>query len=729
MKTKLQNQSQALLLDEVNLEEILHVIWVDKWKILCVTALALFLGILVALKQVPQYQANVLLQVNGHASGFGQAAGSIQQMILGDSSSGDSAIAQIALIKSRFILEPVVEKLGLKISSSYHSTKFIDHFLPPKVPLLAVEVLVAPHKLFNKKLRLVFLSEDKIVLYDQNKRILLQGKAGHLLHSTDNRIMLEIRKSKIPAGSEYDVVVRTGEKVVSTLMATLNVEEAGSRTHQSTGVLDMSLKGADSKQIVRTLNAIADVAREKDAEKKSQEAKQTLKFLYEQLPVTKKSLELAENDLNRYRAKSGKIDIKLQTQFSLNQLAGLAKEQSKLQVKKIEMLQRYTSVHPFMLSLEEQIKTLQLQEYELLMVLKKLPASDQVAVNLMRDAQVKKSLYMVLLQKIHELEVVKAGTVSGVRILSYAKIPDSPLPNKKFLICFVSFILGISIGIGYIFIRKMLSPRVVDPHWTERQFDVPNLAIVPYCEEQSIPEFGNKKLRLIAHEHSRNLAVESIRSLRTSVQVALACSNNNIISILGVCPGVGKSFISINLAYLLAAGGKRVLVVDGDLRRGTVHKYFGVAAKPGLAEFLNSQQPIEATWKKSSVHDNLYFLPRGEYPQDPSELLMSERLKHFVDMASAHFDVVIFDTAPVLLVTDGLLISRFSAINYLVLGAGVHRPNEVELAVKRLLSADIHLQGTIFNFHRAVAKNNNYYYGKYYYQNSYYYADKSIEQV
>jgi tyrosine-protein kinase Etk/Wzc len=316
-----------------------------------------------------------------------------------------------------------------------------------------------------------------------------------------------------------------------------------------------------------------------------------------------------------------------------------------------------------------------------------------------------------------------------VRILSYAQFPDAPLPSKTIITCFGSAIIGLIMSVIVIWGRKMLHPRVEDPHWTEKHFNLSNLAIIPYSKEQ-LEATGRlqitKTLPLLAHANPRNLAIESLRSLRTSLQVTLACATNNIISILGVCPGVGKSFVSANLAYLLAAGGKRVLLIDGDLRRGTLHKYFSVESSQGLAEVLSQNLPLEQALR-STMHDNLTLLPRGDYPQDPSELLISERFKSLIELLSQRFDVVVFDTAPILLVTDAVVVSNYSATNYLVLGAGVHRPGEIELVLKRLSSSNVQVHGTIFNFHRMATKmgsyGSKYYYNKYR-SYSYYYDDK-----
>jgi tyrosine-protein kinase Etk/Wzc len=704
--------------EDFDLAVVFHYLWVHKWFIIILTALSFSIGGLYALRQVPQYESNVLLQIDSNKPVIGQIS-AVQQFLGG--SSGDNAATQIALIKSRFVLEPVINALGLNLSISMKPATLWNRIFPSTTSnQLRFSLFTIPRSLLNKQLTLIVDRPNHVSLYDDSMRFIAAGDMGTLVSTHNKQIQFKIATIKALVGSTFTIIKKSDAKVMHMLLSHLMIEEAGSKMRQNTGILNIILHGTEPEKIVQTLNAIAKITQEKDAEKKSQEAAQTLDFLYKQLPITKKSLEKAEGYLNQYRAKSGKIDIKLQTQFLLNQLSELSKQQAELSINKIEMQQQYMAAHPKLITLNAQIKALKIQEGDLQRELRKLPASDQVAVNLMRDVKVKQSLYLLLLKKIQELQVVKAGTVSNVIILSFAKYPDASLPGNKGMILAASILFGLFLSFVCIFSHRLLFARIEDPHWSERHFSLPNLAIISYSQEQKI-NFSHSKIDLLAHTHPRSLSVESLRSLRTSLQVTLTCASNNIISIMGVCPGVGKSFISVNLAYLLAAGGKRVLVIDTDLRRGTVHKYFNAPASPGLAEVLSQEFVLEEVIQQS-FHENLKFLPRGAYPKDPSELLMNEKFKSLMGVISKKFDVIIVDTAPVLLVTDAVVVGAYSATNYLVLGAGVHQPSEIELAIKRLSSSGIEIHGTIFNFHRLAIATKSQYYGKYYHD-SYYYDD------
>jgi len=234
---------------------------------------------------------------------------------------------------------------------------------------------------------------------------------------------------------------------------------------------------------------------------------------------------------------------------------------------------------------------------------------------------------------------------------------------------------------------------------------------------------------LLSEAHPRNLTVEALRSLRTNMQVNLATSHNNIFGILGIAPGVGKSFVSVNIAYLMAVTGKRVLLIDADLRKGTIHRYLDLSPSQGLADVLNEKIDVKDAIRKN-VYANLDVIVRGDYPADPSELLMKNNFQQLIQEMSAEYDIVIFDTAPVLMVTDALIVGGFSANNYLILGAGVHEPHDIEIVMNRLSSVGVQLKGSIFNFHRpsSIVQGG---YGKYYkyaYYRGYrsYYADEKV---
>lgn len=688
---------------EIDFSLILNQLWEKKWLILVVTLFTFSLGVIYTLRQGPLFQSDVLLQVDEQGSSNTGIGGLSKKLDLGSSPENTPA-THAALIQSRFILEPVINSLGLDIKATPNQS-FIKRLLFPTTDKkIKIDVFEAPNNI-NKSFSLVFDKTNHIRLYNSSNKLMLEGDIGTLLTNSDHTLYLKVKTIHAPLKTTFTLIKKSDVEMTQTLLSRLKIKNLG----EDTGIFQISLRGSEPKEMIRILNFIAREAQHKDIEKKSLEASKALSFLYQQLPSAKKSLDQAETDLNLYRSTSGKIDIKLQSQSLLTQLEELDKELGTLRINKIDMEHRYTTAHPFLIALINQIKELEVKHTQLEKRLKSLPSSDQIAVNLMRDVEVKNSLYLILLNKVQELEFIKAGTVSNLRILSYAKLPEEPLPSHNKLIYGGSILLGLALSFIIIFVRKFIFSLVEDPHWSERHLNLVNLAIIPYCKEQTtnMKKFNNQTLKnipLLAYMDPRNLAIESLRSLRTNLQVTLCGAPNNIVSILGISAGVGKTFISSNLAWLLAVGGKRVLLIDCDLRRGLMHKNFNIDPKPGLVEVLTNVKPIETVLKQTE-QPNLTILPRGGYIEDPSELLMSSKFKDLTSELSKQFDIIVIDTAPILWVTDGVLIAALAGTNYLVIGGNAHHPSEIVMVMRHLANAGVQVHGSIFNFFKSGAKN------------------------
>lgn len=713
---------------EVDVGALFLLLKANIWIIVFFVFISLGIGAVYVRGLIPEYQSDVLLQVDVKEPG-GSKNGISAMFASGYT--GDSVEMQMALIKSRFILDRVVQKLGLDIKVSKPKVSFFSHLFSKSVsndPKIDIHVFEVPRSLLNKPFRLKFDTTTTVSLFSQDGKRIIHGTIGRLLSNEKGSIRLLISKAPTHPVSDVYLTKNSNMVVVQDLIGRLKIEEVhAGHSRVATGILDMSLIGQDPTKIVKTLNTIALVAQDEDAKKKAREASKTLKFLQQQLPITNESLKKAEYALNEYRAKSGKIDVKLQTQFLLNQLLQQDKKLEELRIEKMSMTQYYTPNHPSYIALDRQIEQLKKQRIKQESIIKTLPLSEQQDVNLLRDVKVKQTLYLVLLNKIQELKVVKAGTISSVRILSKSKLPDLPLPTKRRTIYAGSVLVGIILSLIVIFSRRIWSSRVGDPQWAERHCGIPTLAIIPFSKEQKIASPGQgKDINLLSHRNPKNLTVEALRSLRTSLQVSMAGASNNIISILGAAPGVGKSFVSVNIAYLLAVSGKKVIVVDGDLRRGTIHRYLGIPSSPGLSDVLKNNVSLDEAIQ-STTHLNLDCLPRGTHPQDPSELLMNASFKTVINTISERYDLVIIDTSPILLVTDGVIVGGLAGTNYIVFGADAHQPADIEMAIRRLTGAGVHVNGSIFNFHKEKNKLSANYYE--YYYNSYTYYYHNTEEV
>jgi tyrosine-protein kinase Etk/Wzc len=330
-----------------------------------------------------------------------------------------------------------------------------------------------------------------------------------------------------------------------------------------------------------------------------------------------------------------------------------------------------------------------------------IPEAEVDSARLVRDTKSANELYTLLTNKAQEYRVLKSGTIGNVRIIDPAAVGDDPESPQARAVIVVAILLGGVAGIGGAFARRAFVEGAEDPEEIEAATGLPVYVTVPHTAKEADLSHGGSgsvppAVSLLAAVDPGDPAIENLRSLRTSLQFALVESRNNIIAVGGPCPGVGKSFISMNLAYLLASGDRRVLLIDCDLRRGRLHRHFGLQRKPGVSDVVSGSVDA-ASAVRTTLNRRLDVLPTGLIPPNPAELLGSRAFEQFVELVSTRYDLVVVDTPPVLAVTDATLVARLAGVNLLVLRAGQHPIREIALAVKRFARNGIKIQGAVLN--------------------------------
>jgi tyrosine-protein kinase Etk/Wzc len=320
------------------------------------------------------------------------------------------------------------------------------------------------------------------------------------------------------------------------------------------------------------------------------------------------------------------------------------------------------------------------------------------------------------------MEVARASTVGNVRIIDTAIVDRSaPVAPRKALIAVLGTLLGGLAGVVIVLVRRAVY-RGVESADAIEQAGLPVFASVPFSAEQERWDLalndgkrahkGRKNLRVLAYEEPTDLAVEMLRNLRTSLYFNLAEATNKAVMITGPSPGVGKSFIAVNLGHICAQAGQRVLLIDADMRRGYLHRYSGTGNKAGLSDYLAGRLPLDECIAVSA-DENLHVMTRGKTPPNPSELLHHERLNELIAVASERYDMILFDTPPMLAVTDAALIGSKVGNTLLVCRFDKTSKREIEHASERLARDGAKVTGAVLN---GVEKRlSNYYgYGGYY---------------
>ncbi|WP_326517958.1 polysaccharide biosynthesis tyrosine autokinase [Acinetobacter sp. CAAS 2-6] len=708
--------------DTIDLKELFFSL-IAQWKLIALCIILSLVAALLYLRVTPDtYAVDALVQVEDKKGASAALLGDLSEMIEQKS----PAQAEIEILKSRLILGSVIHHLNLDLSIASNEDTLTNRLFQPRTyqteyqpqyvrfkedeKSFEIRQFEIPASLLDKNLVLKFQQHSFSLTHPETQEVILQGTLNQPIqsHSALGSWKVAIfTRDQLTA--DYAIQKMSLPAAVNALATNYSVAEKG----KLTGILGLNYQGQDKQHITQVLNAILAAYSQQNIERRSAETAQTLKFLDEQLPDLKKQLDDAERAFNQFRQQYNTVDVTKESELYLTQSIQLETQKAELEQKQAEMAAKYTAEHPAMREINAQLGAINSQIGELNGTLKRLPELQRQHLQLYREVEVKQQLYTSLLNSYQQLRVAKAGEIGNVRIVDTAVEPIKPIKPKKLIVLVLALFLGGFLGTLLALLRNMLRSGVKDASQIENELDLPVYAAVPHSpiQERGLKLLKKKKtLPLLAIKHSDDIAIESLRSMRTAVHFALTQAKNNIIMISGPAPEVGKSFISSNLAAILAQANKRVLVIDADLRRGYLHKYFHRDNQPGLSEYLNGQNSLEQIIQATEVA-NLDVMTRGKSPSNPSELLSSEQFSDLLKQLSGRYDHILLDTPPVLAVTDGIIVSQYAGVNLVVARYSKTQMKELELTLNRFEQAGVKVNGFILNDIQRAAGGYGYGYG------------------
>ncbi|BDG02298.1 polysaccharide biosynthesis tyrosine autokinase [Anaeromyxobacter oryzae] len=696
---------------EPTLAELVRIVRGGRWLVMGLAAVFVALGSAYLFLKAPIYEANVVVQVEDHATTVTRL--DELSAALGEKPPSD---AEMELMRSRTLLESVVDELGLDVEARPRTFPVVGaavarlHEGPDlaAAPLGLDAYAWGGERIVVKRLQVSddLLDEPLRVDVGVDGRLEVQGPRGPLArgrvgapvegHSDRTRVEMYVSDAVARPGTSFVVTKRRRSDVVDRLQRAVVVTERGKKT----GILVAELEDRDPERVAAIVDALAQAYLRQNVERRSAEAAKTLAFLESQLPSLKGSLASAESAVNSYQQRKGTVDLSREAQAMLDRTVEVERQLSELQLQRSELSDRFTDQHPTMMALKEKEDRLRSQRAAINARMKDLPEKELDSTRLARDVKVANDMYMTVLNKVQELRVVKSGTVGTVRIVDHAVVPHEPTSPRPLPVLAVSLLLGLCAGVAAAFARDALEDVASDPDEIERATGVPVYATVPHSPRQVglVRRRHRRGARapLLAAADPGDLAIENIRSLRTSLHFALVDAPTNVVAISGPGPGLGKSFVAVNLAHVLAAAERRVLLVDGDLRRGRLHRAFGLSREPGVSELVGQAISAELAIRGTD-YPRLDLLSTGHIPPNPADLLASDRFQRILADASRRYDVVLLDTPPILAVTDGLIEARLASVILLVLRAGHHPLREIALTVKRLAQNGIKVHGAVLN--------------------------------
>ncbi|KQX94896.1 polysaccharide biosynthesis tyrosine autokinase [Variovorax sp. Root473] len=699
--------------DAIHLSEYFDILLDRKWLVAGITAVALVIGTAYALLATPIYRSNLLIQVEDSAPDA--------KNFLGDTANlfevKTPATGEIQIIRSRLVIGGAIEAKQLYIDAQPRYLPFVGEWLSRRAKELSspgflgtggyvsgteavnIAKFDVPSTFEDQKpFTITALAGGQYTLSHPDLAEPLTGTVGKVFNQQvpEGIITLVVSRLDGKPGAEFLVSRASLLTTIEDLQKRLQLGEQGKQSN----VISVSLEDSDRDRLRNTLNEIGAQYVRQNVERKAAEAEKTIEFLDKQLPEFKQQLEDSEDAYARFRNQNGTVAFDEEAKAALTLSVQLQTKLLESQQLRRELLSRFTESNPKVQMIDGQIAAIRHEIEGLETRVSAMPAVQRDALRLERDVRVNGELYKSLLNSSLQLRLVKEGKIGNVRLLDTAVEPKKAVKPQKSFVVALSLVLGLLTGVAFAIIRSKLSSGIQNPQEIEDRLGLNVYSVVPLAlEQETILEHiagGAKGVQLLAVTSPESLAVESLRNLRVSLQLTLMETGNNRVLITGATPGVGKSFVSGNFAVIMAQAGKRVLLIDADLRKGHLQKAFGLPRKGGLAEVLAGDMTPEQAIHEQVI-PNLDVLTTGAYPFNPANMMLSSALGELLNDFSERYDLVVIDSPPVLVAADAAAVAAHAGAVLLVARDNLTQLGELNESIKRLAHAGQQVNGVVFN--------------------------------
>lgn len=718
--------------DEIDLAELFQVLWARKLFIAAFVVGFVIIGFLYAKSQTQIFQSTALVQLEERSSGADLPA---ELQVLMGSGSGGRAATEIEILKSRSVASDAVHALGLHIDAAPRALPFLGNlFRHLGVPhfgtswlkayswqseTIVVGVLRVRADWIGEEIVVVKTSEQSfdVELPDGSP---LSGQVGTPVEG-GNDFALRVDELTGPVGREYIVSSRNPVLIATELSKNLGVAEVG----RQSSILRLTYRHPDSTMASDVLDAVMGAYVRQNIQRGAASAEKSLQFIHERLPDAEAQVQAAQLALNSYQRSVSSVDLTFETQQVLSSAAEIETQLNDLKMQQAELALDVTPNHPSYKRLEENRVILEERLAAVREETQGLPEQQLEVFNLNRDLQVAQEIYQSLLQRRQELQVVRASTIGNIRVIDNALTERFAVAPRTKIIVMLAAVLGLITGVGAILVPRMLR-RTVDGVEDLENLGLSVFASVGFSKLADQSSNKNKTMSILAVDRPTDLSVEALRSLRTSMHFGMIDAKSHSLAITSPAPNTGKSFISVNLAAVMAQAGTRVVVIDADLRRGVLRKYFNCPRDTnGLSEVLADDVMLEDVIRKGPI-ENLFYITSGHYPPNPSELLMRPKFEQVIKQLSEQFDFVIVDAPPILAVTDPVILSKYVGATMIAARHKVTAAPEIEASIRIFEAGGGKFIGAILNGYKAEASGKGGYY--YYYNKRYAYDDKGSKE-
>jgi tyrosine-protein kinase Etk/Wzc len=641
---------------------------------------------------------------------------------------------------------------------------------------LAIDV---PPALLGKPLELRFGPDGMTWSLHDGQRLLAQDRVGNEATGADGLKVLVRRNKPLAGGGTCVVVKRSAEMVAEDLALRLKVSQVGrntevirmtfqdadprraasildafNRLYVEKDIADKSKEATATLEFIREQGALAKERLDR-AERalNAYQARTGVVALSQEAQLLVQRISDLEVELSRLQVtRTGlqQITRSIQDDATLNpagisalgisspELASLMNGYLSLAQKRADLLKDYTPENPLVKGLDAQM-TLAADQVrvtagailgatimreravdEVLAVyrvqLAKLPQIEQDLARFQKDVLIQEKTYGFLLEKEQDTQIIRASTVSNIRVVDPPVPATRPISPKVGQNLILGLLLGLLLGIGFAFFADYLDDTIKDMEDLGRRLRTACYGVIPFVREAHERRKAKQPHLVIEHKHSP--VSEAFRSLRTNVLLSSADTPPRVITVTSAGMGEGKTFIAVNLAAVSALTGKRTLVIDCDMRKPQAHVVFGIENEAGLSSCLAVQTDLHQAVKKTSV-ENLDAITSGPIPPNPSEMLGSSRMAALLERLKGEYELILLDTPPITLVADPLITAKLSDLTLVVVRSEVTPTSALKGALEQLEAVQVKASGVVLN---AVGRTRMGRYGYRYYRHGYGYG-------
>lgn len=694
---------------EPRLSEYRDILIDHKWLIVGIVALALVIGVLYVNLATPVFRGNLLVQIEDSApdskSFLNETTGLFEVKT--------PLTGEIQVLGSRMVLNAAADQADLRVSAQPRYLPWLGpwlsrHDVGLSMPVLGGYVTGAERidvARFNVPVSfedtgpftITALGGGRYTVRHELLDAPLNGAVGQPVRQTlpDGAVDIQLDQLAGKPGATFTVFVASRDRAIEQLQGRLQLAEQGRQSN----VIGVTLEDVNRIRLTRVLNAIGEQYVRQNMERKSAEAEKTLAFLDAQLPAFENQLKASEDAFARFRNQNGTIAFDEEAKVWLKRTADLQSSVLELQQKRREAEPNFADQSSKVQVLDKQIRAVQSELGGINSRIASMPNVQRDALRLEREVRVNSALYQSMQNNALQMRLVKEGKIGNVRLLDKAAVSKVPVKPQKSLVLAFAILMGLLLGPALALLRTRSRPGVTSPKEIEVHTGLEVYAVVPHSPEQSLLDQGVNKAtagNLLADIYPHSHPIETLRGLRVGLKIAMTDAPNNRILITGATPAIGKSFIASNFALLLAQAGKRVLLVNADLRKREIRGAFGLKQEGGLTELLagklNVQQAIHA-----QVRPNLDVLTTGKLPRLASDVLESRACILALEMLSSRYDHLVIDTAPVLVAADAAALAPACGVVLLVARAEQSQLGELTESMRRLAQTGVLLNGVLFN--------------------------------